>query len=315
MKFTNIKISSFQCFKKRSSLCVIFLCIRYKIKVAGKKKQSKKNSKFECEFCSRVLQTRSGYSRHLMHHTGKTPYVCGVCNKGFIDRNHLKGHMVKHGLSKKIECKDCKKTFTMDTSLRRHKRKCKGLLHKAFKYQPEETHLCSLCGMSFTRKDSLRDHIAGAHDKKKTFVCYYCGKGFCWRSSHSKHIRSLHMKELKADRDANSSKSPIKIRRSYHEEPSLEEPVNMNVQGPQDKEEMKTLISPDLIFNTNEEMQDKPVITTENLEYSIFNTDTEITDNSELNADILENALQAGYVGIPCRLSLTADESSVITDI
>ena len=58
---------------------------------------------------------------------------------------------------------------------------------------------CSKCEKSFSRKDTLQNHIKSKHDDEKveSLICTTCDKAFAGKETLTRHIRHVHEKEQK----------------------------------------------------------------------------------------------------------------------
>lgn len=59
------------------------------------------------------------------------------------------------------------------------------------------SHPCPICGITFTRHDSMMEHRVGKHEKK-LFVCP-CGKTMQWRRSLYRHRNKCLVAQLAAN--------------------------------------------------------------------------------------------------------------------
>lgn len=85
--------------------------------------------------------------------------VCSICGKKLSAFKVLHIHMENHkGPSEwKWGCKKCGKRFPVERSLRRH-----------FRIHTEErSFVCRFCGIKYSRKTSLRDHLKKRHGDEK----------------------------------------------------------------------------------------------------------------------------------------------------
>lgn len=101
-----------------------------------------------CEFCGVQLSTKAVYVRHMLGHTGETPFPCNVCEKKFKSKDKLKIHLRVH--------------------------------------TGEKPYMCSFCGRKFGTNNTLKDHIR-THTKEKPFKCDVCDRGFTQRSALKTH--------------------------------------------------------------------------------------------------------------------------------
>ena len=129
--------------------------------------QSKK--KYNCEICQKKFKTKNGLKSHTINdHENKEPFQCLNCNQVYQNINELKRHcLLENHTYPKLKkttgkssrsllnqtCKECHKI--VGGNMEKHMKK----------YHSEEsrTWICSECGESFKRKDSLLRHERIVH--------------------------------------------------------------------------------------------------------------------------------------------------------
>ena len=171
-------------------------------------KKSKK--KYNCEHCEKTFKTKNGLKSHTINdHENKEPFQCLSCNQFYQNKNDLKRHCLleKHTLPKfkKTDDKRSRSLLTQECK-ECHKIVDGGNMEKHMKrYHSEEsrTWICSRCGESFKRKDSLLRHERNIHhlhnrqltavDKlydidNKTYQCPECKTTFADKEDAKDHI-------------------------------------------------------------------------------------------------------------------------------
>ena len=80
-------------------------------------------------------------------------------------------------------CTICSKTFSRKTSLKVHI----AAVHEGLK--PFE---CPKCDKKFGRKEHLKEHVVVVHDKIKRFKCHICDKSYGANRELKRHVKSIH---------------------------------------------------------------------------------------------------------------------------
>ncbi|XP_051946387.1 gastrula zinc finger protein XlCGF7.1-like [Xyrauchen texanus] len=173
-----------------------------------------RGKKFSCKLCGVEFCRRSNMVRHMLIHTGESPYSCELCGRAFQRSDWLKSHVKihmgekrqrekrfvcdkcgmkfnttaslqshiwKHTGERPLSCPFCEKTYYRMRTLRQHQNDC---------HSGEKQFYCSLCGHSFARFDTLQKHTR-IHTGEKPFLCSECGKTFSYKYSLLMH-KKLH---------------------------------------------------------------------------------------------------------------------------
>ena len=137
--------------------------------------------KYKCHVCDRAFLQQEFLRRHLLTHSGESPFKCEWCDKRFNQAVNLRLHTERvHTRVLKNECHECGKLFFTASELRNH-----SLYHLQ-----KRSFQCSACGQSFYEKRHLNRHIRRVHAKIKNFYCKSCGKMF-----HEKYELNYHLKK------------------------------------------------------------------------------------------------------------------------
>ena len=162
-----------------------------------------------CDVCGTRFERRSNLKAHHMTHTGEKPHKCPHCNLSFSRKYNMQKHILVHTGEKPYKC-TCGMSFTRKNYLAVH---TKYQLKKTLKAGPQITHQqvvaaavgspsvklstplqqsknpfhCVICFKSFTRKNNLKQHMAG-HSDSRPFQCIECNRRFAKKANLKSHM-------------------------------------------------------------------------------------------------------------------------------
>lgn len=95
-------------------------------------------------------------------------YECDICGKKFPNRRYrLTSHREIHSLERNFICTVCNATFKTSNCLRNHSR-----VHR------DRVHFCDLCPVKVKQKNEMRIHMNTIHLQRKDYKCHICGKSY-----------------------------------------------------------------------------------------------------------------------------------------
>ncbi|XP_017085131.1 zinc finger protein squeeze [Drosophila eugracilis] len=138
---------------------------------------------YKCGSCSKSFANSSYLSQHTRIHLGIKPYRCEICQRKFTQLSHLQQHIRTHTGDKPYKCRHagCPKAFSQLSNLQSHSR-C---------HQTDKPFKCNSCYKCFGDEMTLLEHIPKHKDSKhlKTHICSLCGKSYTQETYLQKHLQ------------------------------------------------------------------------------------------------------------------------------
>ncbi|XP_065075778.1 uncharacterized protein LOC135699441 [Ochlerotatus camptorhynchus] len=138
----------------------------------------------QCKICSAVFKSIGTLKKHLNKHAGvdKKSHPCTMCDAMFTSREGRRVHMIlKHNAGKTYKCEQCPMVFARKGNLRLH-----------MTTHGVRLHVCSVCGQSFARIESLKNHEGACAKGKRGLFCEVCGQRFRKQELLDKHLEQGH---------------------------------------------------------------------------------------------------------------------------
>ena len=167
---------------------------QFPCKVCGEKFHTKSKMKkhremhgekpYPCETCGKAFLTKLQLEWHRDVHTGEAKHACDKCGKVFNTIINLRGHMRGHQETEDWTCNICGKHLTAKRKIWDHKR-----MHEKKEENEERKWQCTLCGVTFKRKDYLKTHMEG-HLDERNYACKVCEKRFNTKKNVRSHMRT-----------------------------------------------------------------------------------------------------------------------------
>ncbi|XP_045541335.1 gastrula zinc finger protein XlCGF7.1 [Papilio machaon] len=206
--------------------------VRYECKECGVRKRDRNTAinhyqkhheeipmTFICEQCGFTTDSYKNYRSHTYSHKDRVP--CKICGGTFANQNVLTKHIFKmHGSPEPVSCKTCDKKFKTDIQLKRHEYlhetaepsadkfcdTCKTYFrsrrllklhlknHSKHLKDADKRFTCFECGIKYTEKARLKDHVDWEHLKLRNYVCTLCSKEFETKRCMTRHVMYVHDK-------------------------------------------------------------------------------------------------------------------------
>lgn len=143
---------------------------------------------YEAEPFSAAQLGRDSFRLVKAERSGKKHYkraLCGLCGNSYY-KDQLQRHIDKvHYKVKRFFCDLCEFGSFLKCNMQTHMGK-----HIAKEFR--EQILCSLCPATFTRHESLKNHMKTEHDENPVLLRCFCGKEFNLKHKLTTHVKRTH---------------------------------------------------------------------------------------------------------------------------
>ena len=116
-------------------------------------------------------------------------HKCGLCGKCFESSGKLHLHEQIHIKFRPYCCKFCGQRFAKSALRIAHEKTHNGI---------DTTHICAVCGSSFTRKYSLKLHMRRWH-QEGPWLCRHCGKASLTQMELKTHLYSHNLPRMERE--------------------------------------------------------------------------------------------------------------------
>ena len=165
------------------------------------KHQSTTGQLFECQKCPYKTPKATRMNRHLLKHSVKQNfarklYQCDFlqCSYKTFKSSNFTRHLLTHDNNdRKHLCIMCGLSFKRSDTLKQHLS-----VHG-------EGHVCEICNRICRSLNHLNDHKA-THSSEKNFLCQHCGQKFKTKAAQVRHIRCHHILKENRINDINDLK-------------------------------------------------------------------------------------------------------------
>ncbi|KAG0431328.1 hypothetical protein HPB47_021886 [Ixodes persulcatus] len=158
-----------------------------------------------CDLCGKTFKTDRARTNHVhhMHPEAATspsvavlrslhyPHGCDHCPMRFKTPVELHAHQQWRHVdgrnrhvaeSKRYECSYCSKGYTYNCELRAHMRRHTG----------ERPFACERCDRTFSKQQTLKNHVVRVHTKAFKIHCLLCKKGCVTNTKLKQHLQTAH---------------------------------------------------------------------------------------------------------------------------
>lgn len=146
--------------------------------------------KYKCKYCKDHFYKVHQRARHEQEVHVKVDIVCSLCTRHFLSKKSLRKHFhYIHEDVEKLKCPYCDSELLRGYSLTEHIR----TLHLDEKVE------CDLCGVRYTRKTLLRDHMEIHDSGAKSSRCEICNRLCINSRSHKFHMMAFHTGKVECE--------------------------------------------------------------------------------------------------------------------
>ena len=160
------------------------------------KEEKKKTNKMNktCPICFKILNTKQAKERHMRVHNKKddAQILDGDIGDSPEQVTETNGDAPEIVMLPKWKCEKCEKIFSHEVSLKRHTKY----------HQDAESVPCSICDLTFKRRDNMYVHLSKVHNihhinlealrnvpkNSKSVQCKMCGEAFDSVKNFETHI-------------------------------------------------------------------------------------------------------------------------------
>lgn len=136
---------------------------------------------FPCQYCSKTFNTPYRLTAHNLSHES-SKFCCEICSKVLQSKFSLAFHVrTVHNKVKsedRIKCEKCSHFLKNLESYKKHMRR-----HK----ESEQDNICPYCNKNSPNVDALRKHIKFVHESVKNLKCHFCDKRFVRAQERIEH--------------------------------------------------------------------------------------------------------------------------------
>ena len=142
------------------------------------------DSSVVADICSVAEMNEQEAGDQIMN--SKPELVCKTCSKQFTSRKSLIQHMkLKHLESLPHGCQICGKRFHLLQNLNSHLKS-----HGSLSEDSTKNDVCKTCGLQFTKRKSLVQHMKYKHKETVPYGCQICCKSFYLRKNLRLHLKT-----------------------------------------------------------------------------------------------------------------------------
>ncbi|XP_052757726.1 zinc finger protein 836-like [Galleria mellonella] len=146
------------------------------------KKAQQNKTRYPCELCSAVFNSKYNLRSHEYLHRGERPYRCHACPAAYTSVSALRRHEAKHSNIKFI-CDHCKREFVSKTNLVTH----------MDTHLPEPRFACDACPRRYATRAALQLHQRREHLRlPPPCACQLCPRRYPRMSVLKNHMRKVH---------------------------------------------------------------------------------------------------------------------------